>query len=118
MDDVYVYLRDDLPAKVGEFIAPCPDGYTIYISAKLDDASRQEAYEHAIEHIRRGDFDIDCVKEVQEIEAEAHGIKMPASVFEKKLLNKKRRKSPKVRFLESVGYDFFSAAERNWLDPK
>ena len=118
MDDVYVYLRDDLPAKVGELIAPCPDGYTIYISAHLDDAHRQEAYEHAIEHIRRGDFDIDCVKGVQEIEAEAHGIKMPASVFEKKLLKKKRRKSTRVRFLESIGHDFFASAEREWLEPQ
>lgn len=117
MDDVYVYLRDDLPAKVGELISPCPDGYTIYISSHLDDAHRQEAYEHAIEHIKRGDFDVDCVKDVQEIETEAHGIKMPASVFGKKLLNKKRRKSPRVKFLERNGYDFFSAAERKWLEP-
>ena len=117
MDDVFVYLRDDLPSKVGEFVAPCPDGYNIYISSRLDDARQHEAYKHAMEHIRRGDFDIDCVKDVEQIEAEAHGIKMPASVFEKELIKKKRRKSNKVRFLESIGHDFFASAERNWLEP-
>jgi len=118
MDDVFVYLRYDLPTTQAGFTSPCLNGYTIYINGNLDEAHQQKAYEHELEHIRRGDFDIDCEKDVQAIEAEAHGVKMPAKAFEKKLLTKKRRKSAKVKFLESVGHDFFASAEREWLEPR
>jgi len=118
MDDVFVYLRDDMPITQAEYVTPCLHGYTIYINAKLDTAHQQEAYEHALEHIRCGDFDIDCVKDIQQIEAEAHGIDLPVKDFEKKLLTKKRRKSAKIKFLESIGHDFFASAEREWLEPR
>ena len=117
-DDVFVYLRDDIPASVGELVSPCPDGYTVLISSKLDDAHRQEAYEHALKHIENGDFDIDNVKTVEEIEAKAHSIKEEPVFVAKIPHKKKRRQSPRINFLIKHGHDFFSAAERAWLEPK
>ena len=117
-DDVFVYLRDDIPASVGELVSPCPDGYTVLISSKLDDAHRQEAYEHALKHIENGDFDIDNVKTVEEIEAKAHSIKEEPAFVAKIPHKKKRRQSPRINFLIKNGYNFFSAAEQAWLEPK
>lgn len=111
MDNIYVYLREDLPVSVHEFVTPCLDGYTIYINAKLDDAHQLRAYHHALEHIKNNDFEKEG--DVQEIELRAHGI--PAEVF---VAEKKRRKSPRVRFLEKIGFDFFAAAENEYLDPE
>lgn len=68
MDDVYVYLVP-LPPAVKEMVAPCIDGFTVYINDKLDNAARIEAYNHALEHIRRDDW---RKVNVQSIEAAAH----------------------------------------------
>ena len=131
-DDVFVYIREDIPASVGELVSPCPDGCTVLISAHLDDAHRQEAYEHALKHIQNGDFDIDNVKTVEEIEAIAHGLE-PDSIIplhrlqeEIRLLHLKRekiqkaiaRKEKQIKRLVKRHYDFYSAAERAWLEPK
>ena len=70
MDDIFVYLVDDMPPGVREMITPCADGYTVYISSALSYESRLAAYTHALTHIRNGDFD---KTDVQEIEREAHG---------------------------------------------
>lgn len=75
MDDVYVYLINGLPAGVNELVTPCADGYTVYIDASLDDQHRLDAYNHALEHIRAGDFNADTVRTVQSMEANAHGLK-------------------------------------------
>ena len=69
MDDVYVYFIQFESHKVHEFVVPCPDGYTVYIDEDLDQASREAAYAHAMEHIRAQDWEMDSV---QEIEARAH----------------------------------------------
>lgn len=114
-DDVYVYLRDDLPYSIHEIVTPCINGYTVYINNKLDDSGKLEAYNHALEHIDNGDFDIDCAKTVQEIEAVAHG--MAGEQFVKQTKKKIRRESARISFLKKNGYDFFAAAERRWLEP-
>jgi len=72
MDDVYVYLIDSLPAGVREFATPCADGYTVYIDIALDEQHRLAAYNHALEHIRSGDFDAENTHTVQQIESSAH----------------------------------------------
>jgi len=60
-----------LPAGVDEAVTVNPDGsYTAFIDCTLCDARKREAYEHALRHIRRGDF-ADGVN-VQEAEAAAH----------------------------------------------
>lgn len=69
MADVYVYVVR-LPGNIREMVVPCADdAYTIYISDRLDDEQRKEAYQHALLHIRNNDFE---KFDVQEIEAEAH----------------------------------------------
>lgn len=68
MDEIYVYLVD-LPNGIREMVAPCADGYTVYIDRNLSEPEKYAAYWHAVGHIERGDWDqID----VNQIEAEAH----------------------------------------------
>lgn len=68
MDDTYVYLIP-LPQGINEMITPCSDGYTIYIDERLTWEERRKAYRHAVQHIRRMDFQMGGV---QEIERTAH----------------------------------------------
>lgn len=70
MDDIYVYTVD-LPRHIDEMVTPCFGGYTVYLSSRLDEAQRLKAYKHALRHIENNDFDR---TDVQQIEAEAHGI--------------------------------------------
>ena len=60
----------DFPARGREIVTPNDDGtYTVLINARLSAYAQREALDHALEHIRRGDFD---KVDVQTIEAEAH----------------------------------------------
>lgn len=68
MDEIFVYIVD-LPDQVNELVCPCADGYTIWIDARLDEKARAAAYNHALGHIRRNDWEKGSV---QDIEAEAH----------------------------------------------
>ena len=66
--DIYIYTVS-LPVGVNEAVTPCLDGYTIYISDRIDHASQMKALRHAIFHIENNDFErFDTL----EIEAEAH----------------------------------------------
>lgn len=67
--DIYVYTMP-LPLKVNELVTPCCDGYTVWLSDRLDDGQREKALRHAIRHIMRGDFE---KTDVQQVEADAHG---------------------------------------------
>lgn len=69
MDEVFVYTVN-LPGGVNEAVLKCADGYTVYLSDRLDRDGRIAAYTHAMKHIERGDFD---AGNVQEIERRAHG---------------------------------------------
>lgn len=68
MDDVFTYFVP-LPAGINEMVTPCADGFTVYIDSDLDEAHRIRAYNHAIRHIMRGDFE---KEDVGTIEAENH----------------------------------------------
>ena len=68
MDEIYVYLVP-LPEGIHEMIAPCADGYTVYIDAGLDRDGMRHAYEHALTHVANNDF---RKADVQEIEFSAH----------------------------------------------
>ena len=68
MENIFVY-KTKLPSKIKEMVSPCIDGYTIYIDESLDHESMLAAYNHAIKHIKSGDFDR---YNIQEIESEAH----------------------------------------------
>ena len=64
MDDIYVYTVN-LPRNVDEVVTPCLGGYTIYLSARLDERHRLKAYRHALHHIARGDFEKDNVQVIE-----------------------------------------------------
>jgi len=68
MDDVFVRLAP-LPTSTQEMVAPCADGYNVYIADWLDDQHRIAAYEHALRHIQNDDF---AKSDVQQIEEECH----------------------------------------------
>ena len=68
MPDAYTYFVL-LPDGITEMVAPCPDGYTIYIDLRLDEQQRINAYNHALRHILSGDFER---LDAQEIEENAH----------------------------------------------
>lgn len=69
--DVYTYLAH-LPPGINEFITECPDGsYTVYLEVNNTREQWVKSYEHALEHIRRYDFE---KYDVQEIEYDTHDI--------------------------------------------
>ena len=68
MAEIYVYVVE-LPFGINEMVTPCIDGYTIYISDRLDMDHARKAYEHALFHINNLDFEKD---NVNRIEAQAH----------------------------------------------
>lgn len=73
IDNIYVYLAP-IPGCVNEAVAPCLDGYTVWIDSSLDEAHRIRAYIHALEHIRRNDFS-SALQSADDIELEAHHLK-------------------------------------------
>lgn len=93
MDDIFVYLTD-LPDGIREMVVPCGDGnYTVYLSAKMDDAHRIKAYQHALDHIHNHDFQ---KTDVQQIEAAAHGL-TPAPPPEETYEEKRRKRFEEMR---------------------
>lgn len=66
MDDVFVY-NTRLPDGISEMIVPCYEGYTLYIDEGLDEAHKARAYRHALNHVRKRDFDGDDVQIIEEI---------------------------------------------------
>ena len=118
-DDIFVYLRDDLPPHIHEMVSPNSDGtYTIIIDSTLSYTAQCEAYCHALEHIDYGHFDVDCTLSVQEVEAQAHHRSIKGEDFIQIAKKKQRKESRKVSFLKEHGYDFFRSAERRYLEPE
>lgn len=70
MNDIFIYLAD-FPPHIHELVAPCPDGYTVYINASLSKVEQLTAYFHALSHIANEDFEKES--NVQEIEFARHG---------------------------------------------
>ena len=67
-DDVYVYTAD-LPIGTRELVAPCLDGYTVYINTRYNRETQLGAYLHAVKHVTDHDWE---KTDVQEIESDAH----------------------------------------------
>ena len=58
----------DFPNKGREMVVPNEDGsYTILINARLSDAERMAAYEHAMKHIVGNDFEKENVQEIESV---------------------------------------------------
>lgn len=72
--DINVVLID-FPVSGKEMVVPNEDGsYTVLINAKLSYEMRIAAYDHAMKHINSDDF---SKTDVQQIEADAHGVMIP-----------------------------------------
>ena len=70
ISDVNVYLLDFHSNKINEAVVPNEDGtYTILINARMACNKQLEAYQHALEHIKKNDFE---KNDVQTIEYENH----------------------------------------------
>lgn len=67
MDNIYVYFVQFPCTTTREAVMPCADGYTIYIDARLDREARIEAFNHALGHIKNGDFERENVQEIETI---------------------------------------------------
>ena len=73
LDDIHVYLNQDMPPDASEMVCPNPDGtYTILINGSLTQELQTEAFWHAVRHIQRSDFERVERYGIQAIEAEAH----------------------------------------------
>ena len=68
-NDIFVrYL--DMDVNVSEHVIQNPDGsYTIFLNSRLSWERLQEAYEHAVSHIKNCDFE---KTDAQKIEYDAH----------------------------------------------
>jgi len=67
-DDIFVYYVQ-LPDNINEAVLSCAGGYTVYIDPRQSDDGIKRSYEHALRHIRNGDF---YKTNVQSIETRAH----------------------------------------------
>ena len=73
LDDVFVYLNEDMPEGAREMVCPNSDGtYTVLINGSLRKEDQVRAFWHAIRHIDRNDFERVEKYGVQAIEADAH----------------------------------------------
>lgn len=73
LDDVFVYLNEDMPYGSREMVCTNPDGtYTILINGSLGKNEQVQAFWHAIRHIEHNDFERVEQYGIQTIEAEAH----------------------------------------------
>ena len=67
-NDIYVYPTN-LPIGVREMVAPCVDGYTVYVNCRYSKEEQLGSYLHAVQHIAECDWD---KENVQEIESQRH----------------------------------------------
>lgn len=116
MSDIYVY-QVPLPRGINEMVTPCPDdAYTVYIDERLSDEKKLEAYQHALEHIKKNDW---SKEDVQEIESIAHGAPDPAtekpSLFAELIKRHQKNRAARKRKLDRIAkkYANMTVAEIN-----
>lgn len=68
MVELFTYYTN-LPKGINEMVAPCYDGYTIYIDRRLSKEGQHKALCHAMKHIINKDFH---KSDVSSIENTAH----------------------------------------------
>ena len=132
MENISVHIIDFKSAGIDEQVILNQDGsYTILIDARASYEAQAAAYEHAMSHIRNGDFQ---KEDVQQIEAEAHGIEPATPIIQmeeiqpkKKVQAKSNRKAwAKVnrqrremqRYCDMMGMDFEDYLFRRWEEKK
>lgn len=73
VDDIFVYINENMPNTAAELVSPNPDGtYTILLNGKLTKERQIEAFWHAVRHIRHNDFERVETLGIQVIETQAH----------------------------------------------
>ena len=73
VDDIHVYVNENMPSGAAEMVSPNPDGtYTILLNGNLSREMQTEAFWHAVGHIEGNDFERVEKYGVQAIETEAH----------------------------------------------
>lgn len=73
VDDIFVYVNEDMPDKAAELVSPNADGtYTILLNGNLSRERQTEAFWHAIRHINHNDFERVEALGIQVIENQAH----------------------------------------------
>lgn len=73
LDDIFVYLNEDMPNGAREVVCPNADGtYTILINGSLTGEQQADAFRHALWHIENNDFERVETLGIQAIEYEAH----------------------------------------------
>lgn len=70
MDDVFVHILCMDPLIKEQVVANTDGTYSIFINDYLSQEQRLKAYNHAIQHIKNGDFDRKV--DVDKIEYQAH----------------------------------------------
>lgn len=71
MDDVFVHIISMDPLVKEQVVANSDGTFSIFINDYLSPERKAQAYNHALSHIRNGDFDKRV--DVDIIEHEAHG---------------------------------------------
>ena len=90
--EVYVQLIDFHMTKCRETVVLNEDGsYTIFLNSRHASNIQREAYDHAMNHIRNGDFEKQG-EDIQRIEAVAHGLAAkPKTAMQRKRTSKYER---------------------------
>lgn len=105
MENINVQLLN-MDTKIPEqLVKNDDDSYTIFLNARLSQESHIKSYCHALRHIKENDFE---KTDVQQVEADAHGIIttpdtvecIPTNKFEKHLAQLRRDKARIQRKLQ------------------
>lgn len=123
--DVNVSLVDFHSTAGNEMVIPNEDGsYTVLINSRSASNKQLEAYQHALEHIKKNDFQ---KADVQQIEAIAHSEASPVHQDVKLPTIRRRRRKHRSRWAqierqrkekEALGITAWAEYEAHWLDPE
>lgn len=96
-NNINVILLNESYGVPGSVWCNADDSYTIFIDSHLSAEQQKEVFQHEISHIMNGDFE---KTDVQQIEAEAHGLiipkkaeRIPADKFKKRLEKLQKEKA-------------------------
>ena len=123
--DVNVFLKDFPNTKDKEVVTENADGtYSVFINSRIAHNQQLLAYQHAIEHIKNGDFQ---KSDVQQIEAIAHAASEPVHQDVKLPTIRRRHRKRRNRWAqverqrkekEALGITAWAEYEAHWLDPE
>ena len=123
--DVNVFLKDFPNTKDKEVVTENADGtYSVFINSRMAHNQQLLAYQHAIEHIKNGDFQ---KSDVQQIEAIAHSELASNHPDAKSPTIRHRRRKRRSRWAqverqrkekEALGITPWAEYEAHWLDPE